>query len=452
MLTLAIETLAPQQALQAQILPQNSFNPSNIISDGQAMDYASMGLAAIQEFLQQKGSFLANYITDDIDGAKRTAAEMIFRASNNYKISPKFLLTTLQKEQSLIDTNNPSAYQLDWATGYGRCDNYESCGPDMPLVQKFKGFAKQVDYAAGSMRFFFDNPDKTKLKPGKIGEIDGQIVIAQNQATANLYAYTPHLHGNLNFYKIFSKWFATPFYPDGTILQDRNTRETWLIQNQKRRKLSRTALISRYSLTKIIPVAPEILNNHEIGFPLKYAQYSLLQTPKSKVYLVIGDQIRPIASTRVFQSIGFSPDEIIPVKKDEFKAYDIGPEINTKSLYPTGALLQDKLNGGIFYVENGMKHAVLAREMLKTNFAERKNIIQVGPDKLNEFATGDPIKFKDGELVKSLATGSIYVISHGQKLGISSQDTFDRLGYSPDNVITVSDQALALHPDGEPLN
>ncbi|MBI3627111.1 hypothetical protein HY224_03630, partial [Candidatus Uhrbacteria bacterium] len=136
--------LVPAQAI-------GNFSPNFIISDAQMTDYQSMGLAAIQKFLEEKGSFLASFITEHIDGGKRTAAEIIFLAANNYKINPKFLLTTIQKEQSLVEDATPTQYQLDWAAGYGRCDDQSACSSDNMAVQKFKGFAKQLDYAAVSM-------------------------------------------------------------------------------------------------------------------------------------------------------------------------------------------------------------------------------------------------------------------------------------------------------------
>ena len=108
-----------------------TFNPNNIISDNDLVDSQTMSATRIQKFLQDKGSPLANYQINDPWGNLKTAAQIIFDASQYYIINPQFLLVLLQKEQSLITDPTPSQGQLDWATGYGVCD---SCSKDDPAI------------------------------------------------------------------------------------------------------------------------------------------------------------------------------------------------------------------------------------------------------------------------------------------------------------------------------
>lgn len=187
--------------------PVFAFDPNIIVSDRLVEDVRSMDLSGIQNFLAGKGSLLARFIDIDIDGVIKTAAEVISRAASEYRISPKALLVTLQKEQSLIEDMDVSARQLDWATGYGVCD---SCSVDHPKIQALKGFAKQVDAAAWQFRRYLDNPDNYKIKPLQPTTIDGEVVIPANKATAGLYNYTPHLHGNKNFSAIWERYFGNP--------------------------------------------------------------------------------------------------------------------------------------------------------------------------------------------------------------------------------------------------
>ena len=162
-----------------------SFDPSNVISDTTMFDYDSMSIGDIQSFLQIKGSMLAWTITEDCKGDMKTAAEIIYLAANEYHVNPKLLLAFLQKEQSLITLENPSQSRFDWAMGYAVCDG---CEHDDVRIQKYKGFGKQVDNAAGAMRFY---TDKASIY-GYIRSveenvtIDGQNFVLKNQATANL--------------------------------------------------------------------------------------------------------------------------------------------------------------------------------------------------------------------------------------------------------------------------
>ena len=78
------------------------FNPDYILSDYDLTDYQSISLTEIQNFLENIGGALKNYSTNDIDGKEKPASEIIYRASQEYKINPKILITLLQREKSLI--------------------------------------------------------------------------------------------------------------------------------------------------------------------------------------------------------------------------------------------------------------------------------------------------------------------------------------------------------------
>jgi len=178
-------------------------------------NYNSWTRDNVQQFLDAKGSYLRLHQSTDVDGLLKPAADIIYNTALANQINPKFLLVTLQKEQSLITDDSPTQKQLDWATGYAVCG---SCNLSDPDVQKHKGFATQVDSTASLMRWYYDNKDKSFIKkkdtPIRIDNVD---VTPQSWATAFLYTYTPHLHGNKNFWRIWQTWFSQ-FYPDGSIL------------------------------------------------------------------------------------------------------------------------------------------------------------------------------------------------------------------------------------------
>ena len=149
-----------------------------------------------------------------------------------------------------------------------------------PGIQNHKGFGMQIDNAAGIMRWYYDNKDKSFVKKKDIPtRIDNQEVIPQSWATAFLYTYTPHLHGNQNFWRIWQTWFSQ-VYPNGSLLQSASSTEVWLIQNGTRRKFaSRTALITRAD-PRLVVTVPEIeLANYTLGPEISFPNYSLLKTP-----------------------------------------------------------------------------------------------------------------------------------------------------------------------------
>lgn len=420
------------------------FNPGFLISDAEFTDYNSMTLGDIIKFLKQKNSYLATFVDQQV---KLLAAQIIYDTAQIAAINPKVLLVTLQKEQSLITDPAPTPDQLNWATGYGICD---SCSKSDPRLQKFKGFAIQVDYAGRALRFYLDNPTKFKFQTGKTYTIDGQKVIIANDATRALYIYTPHINGNRNFWQLWRDWFAQN-YPDGSLLQNNENGAVYLIQNGRKRPfVSKAALTSRYNLDKIIPVAPSVLDKYDDGPPIKYAQYSLLRSPQGTVYLLVNDKKRGIVSQEVFRTIGFNPEEIIDITQKEADAIPEGEPITLESTFPVGALLQNNETGGVYFVQEGIKHPLWSKEILLANFPNLR-IIPTTPQELEKFPTGEAIKFKDGELIRSYSNPAVYVISNGRRQPIPSSADFEKLGYKWENVVITSQKAVNLHPLGEPL-
>jgi len=425
------------------------FDPNFIISDSELLDFNSITQEEIQKFLEDKGGTLGNFV-DPL--TKRRASEIIWQSAQTYGINPKVLITLIQKEQGLITDPAPKETQYRWATGFALCDD---CDPFDPRIAIFGGFTNQVDRAAWRFRWYleeFKNGTSGWLKqPGQIYNIDGYNVTPLNFATAALYNYTPHYHGNYNFWRIWNNWFAK-IYPDGSLLRQAGTTDVWLIQGGKRRPIwSTIALKSRFDVNKIINVSKDELERYEIGNPIKFAQYSLLRSPKGTVYLLINDEKRGIASKEVFKTIGFNWEEVEDVSFEELNNYLDGKPITLGSIYPLGALLQNKKTGGVFYVENGIKHPLYSKEIMNSNFKGRKLTV-VNPEELNKYPLGQPIKFKDGELVMTTSSSTIYVISNGERRPIISAEVFDKLGYKWENIIKTSDKALEIHPLGSPIN
>ena len=67
---------------------ETEFNPGFLISDQEYLQYNSMTLNQIQNFLQEQGSYLSNYRTEIAYGLTKSAAEIIYEASTKaYDVS-----------------------------------------------------------------------------------------------------------------------------------------------------------------------------------------------------------------------------------------------------------------------------------------------------------------------------------------------------------------------------
>jgi hypothetical protein len=296
----------------------------------------------------------------------------------------------------------------------------------------------QLPFVVWMMRGFF---------AGIPTSIDGQAVTPVNTATAILYTYTPHLHGNVNFRTIWARWF-THGYPDGSVLSDPEG-TSYLIQGGlKRRFDNKSALHTRIDPGKIIRVGEDSIAEYPDGAPIKFADYSLVHVPEGTVYLLVGDHKRPIQSMDVFRAIGFNPEEIDDIDAADLEGYADGAMITLKSAYPTGALLKDSKTGGIFFVENGEKAPIVDLSIIKADFADKK-ISKASPATLAKYKTVDPLKFKDGDLITGSGVDrAVYVISNGQKRAIVSGTIFEQLGYSWKRITWTTQAVLDMHPLG----
>ena len=159
-----------------------------------------------------------------------SAAQIIYNEAQNYSINPQVLLVLIQKESSLLTDDWPWPPEYKTSTGYG-CPDTAACD------STYFGFYNQVHNAARQFRIYANNPTSYNYAIGAntigynpnaaCGTKAVQIV---DQATANLYIYTPYTpnqaalnnlygsgdncsaYGNRNFWRIFNDWFGSPIY------------------------------------------------------------------------------------------------------------------------------------------------------------------------------------------------------------------------------------------------
>ncbi len=455
-------------ALIVFLLPlsgQAAFNKNDIISDWEMEDYTSMTLKRIKAFLQAQGGALSNYITTDTDGQAKSAAEIIYNAAQQYRLSPKFIITHVQKESSLVTNGSSTSSLLDWAMGFGVCDG---CSKDDPRVIKYKGFAKQIYAAADRIRngYLADLESKNSTISGwGVGRSkttsDGIAVTPANKATAVLYTYTPwvgyyggrsNVGGNSLFYDIWQRWFASSslLYPSGALLQSNETGIVYLIRGLTKQPFnSKAALLANYDLAKIILVSENTLDQYEEGTAIYFPNYSLMRSPNGTVYIYVDGQKRGLTSAETLRNIGINPEEIINASWSDLNTIPEGDPITSEDVYPTGVLLQNDSTGAVFYVDpEGIRHPIWAAEILESQFPNRP-LVSSNQSEIKEYPNGQPLKFKDGELITAPGAKAVYVIANGYKRPFASQKVFDQLGYKWDNVIVVEKDLLKLHPTGK---
>ncbi|MEV4687627.1 hypothetical protein [Microbacterium sp. LWH3-1.2] len=227
------------------------FQAGNIISDAVFFDKTTMSEAQIQTFLQGKvGSCQAGYtcLKDWYDTSRTTTADamcgaysggvrerastIIHKVAQACGINPQVILVMLQKEQGLVTHTWPSDWRYTIAMGQG-CPDTAACDT------RYYGFFNQVYGAAWQLKRYANPPGTSQYftwyAPGKTWNVrwhpnagcGSSPVTIVNQATADLYYYTPYQpnaaalragygegdscssYGNRNFYQYFTDWFGS---------------------------------------------------------------------------------------------------------------------------------------------------------------------------------------------------------------------------------------------------
>ncbi len=441
-------------AIKAQTVDMDpGFDPDHILDDDDIFDANGMSYDRMVSFLRSKGT-LADYVTTDIDGVPKTAAEIIWRVSQSYKMNPKYLMVLLQKEQSLVEDPNPSQRQMDWAAGYGVCD---SCSKDDPAIQNFKGFAAQLEWAAKQHRekYLFQILMKGQTIAGKAAgqaiPIDGMVVTPVNNATAMLYSYTPHIHGNLNLWRIWHRWFSLTF-PDGSVVRGTPSGKTYLIRlGEKRPFASPVVMASMVDENKVVETSDTELAAYPDGTTIQFPKYALLKDPEHRIWLLSDTGLRHITTMEVFNKFSFNEDEVIDVEDADLADYPIAKDIDENTEFPQGVLMQDKTTKKVWYVDDDGKHLIPSAAILNLYFKNWKPK-QVTTKTLDAYASAPDYTFHNAELVKGDKTTTVYVVDEGALRPIPSAAVFEGMGWKWKNIVTVPDKLISSYPIGDTFN
>lgn len=255
----ATTLIAPKTASAA-------YDGGRLIDNVVFLDAQSMNVGQIQSFLSGMGGQLASRsFTMDCDtagqqakqmyvslgapcGATASSAQIIYYSAQVYGVSPKVIMATLQKEQSLITATNPIPRQYAQAMGYA-CPTTGECDSN-------SNFFWQIDNGTWVLRFHYErargnnswwyassswvcgvekNFYKPNLYPGQnVRFYDQNGVLYRthyiaNAATSSFYCYTPHAYnnpqglygrapygttgmyysGSYNFVLFFEMWFGS---------------------------------------------------------------------------------------------------------------------------------------------------------------------------------------------------------------------------------------------------
>ncbi len=469
---------------QEAVLP--GFTPNRLIEDSVFSDKTTFGGSeGIQKFLESKNSILANTSPDFLAklsepnntalkttledtrpnlGRLRTAAELIWDASQTSGINPQVLIVTLQKEQSLItgrQTSSPAQVQtaLDYAMGFG-CPDSGGCGA------LYKGFYYQIfgnvdaennrylGAAKSLMKSFTTPGGRGPFYNGAVSKVGDTIVLGntlggyspveaqqsvtlENAATAALYRFTPHVfNGNYNFWRYMNQWFR---YPSGTIIGSPNGQK-YMIQNGSRLQINDFIARARnLNLSNPILLSFNELESYPDGGLLGLAD-NTVAIAEGKVYVFLNNK-KHAASPFVITQRGLSMNNAVNASAADLATYQDGPQLTPSE----GSVLRGINGPAVYIVQNNQLRLVSALVFAQRNLASK---IQLIPDtELALYPKGGFLPPADGTLVKSPSVQTVFLVRDQIKRPMTGI-VFKTYGFKFADVKTISDDELLAMPTG----
>ena len=476
--------LAPQPAQAAP--PGSAFDPGLIISDSVFFDFGSMTVPEIQVFLESRVAecratnpaidCLKNFKMDipetpaTLPGEvgpctaipakpQATAAEIIHAIANACGINPKVLIVTLQKEQGLVSSTKPTEYMYRAAMGFGCPDSDPAiCG------KVFVGLFNQL-YRAARQFQWYGNPDGsfTYWKPGRTvamrfhpkASCGTKSFLLQNQATANLYYYTPYTpndaalknlygtgdscsaYGNRNFWRFYHDWFGSPI-GGGYLLKAAGT-ETFLIVDDKKYLVSDARLLA--ALRPLGPIG-EISQAYLDSFTTVGSAGQIVRNLSTEEVFLLVDGLRfKVSDCAVAQAYGQSCDLAIPVTALQLATFKDGGELSR---------LVRTADGSRYWIENGQSRVVVDDLALSTVGAQAMTASPLVIEQVTTLTPGPAIA---SELVSFRVAGiNETVVASGGKTyrftpSLVTETNLTRWFTQTDQVIELQAIQSTLHPE-----
>ncbi len=392
--------------------PAAAYSGGRLIDNAVFRDSSSMTANQIQSFLESKNSGLKSK-TYELEcygansqerklykqaGAKCSgkikASSIIYYAAKIYGVNPRVVLATLQKEQSLITTTNPTKWQLSQAMGYG-CPTTGSCDSE-------SNFAYQIDSGTWVLRYHYEraNKNNTWWRPSdgwtcgtkknfytpnlyprqNVTFKDGNGVsyrthYIDNAATSAFYCYTPHAYNNPNGLYGLPKYGTKGQYYTGSY---------------------------------------NFVSSFEKWFGSTLGGVQLIRSEgSSTVYLVHSDSKIRVANDDAFNAWGFGDYPLSTLGSEALASYSTKPEVLGRLAIPaTGKY--------VYFVDSKQRHKVHSSQIATAWGLNTSNVPKVGSTTTNTLKKYESLTY----LARKGTGPATYLIENGRKLPIASLSAF----------------------------
>lgn len=424
----------------------SQFRAGNIISNEVFFDSQTMNEAQIDTFLKGKVArcqsgytclkdFRQDTSTRNADsycstyqgGSSESAARIIYKVAIACGINPQVLIVMLEKEQGLVTHTWPSDWRYTSAMGQG-CPDTAACD------SRYYGFFNQMYGAARQLKIYSANTYFTYYAPGKTWNIryhpntscGSSAVYVENQATANLYYYTPYqpnaaalragygegdgcsAYGNRNFYNYFSDWFGSLQQPASRLIRAAGDPAVYLVNGGSKYHVSTydDLLAFQSRLGGVVTVASSYIGAIASGGDI--TRY--VHDPRSGTLYLLdtdGSRHRLVSAAQIAQ-FGYDFGSYVNLEPAIVDAFPAGAEVNDFRRVANGNEVFLLADGAFRYVQS--MDIWRALQSGAATYAANMNQgattgIRRGPD-----------AFPMNALVRERDTAEVYLVGGGNSL------------------------------------
>jgi hypothetical protein len=119
--------------------------------------------------------------------------------------------------------------------------------------------------------------------------------------------------------------------------------------------------------------------------------------------------------------------------------------------YRSGTAVRTEGVIGVSIIKDGKRYGVEGRNALLARY-KSSEVINIPRAEFDSFSYAGKIGLADGMAVQRQKGGAVYIVSDEVLRGVPDMETFRKLGYSPANIIKISDAEANFHKIGKPVD
>jgi len=179
---------------------------------------------------------------------------------------------------------------------------------------------------------------------------------------------------------------------------------------------------------------------------LRFPNGSLIRFAESPtIYIIEEGKKRPLNITSTqFGKLGFDWAKVQKVTSGQLSLYSEGVTI----VYGPDKELLREPGGKVFYIENGKKRWVTSGQLFGALGYSWKKVKDKSADYMATILEGPIMNYPTGTLAKGSGV-TVYLFENGQKREFLSGQSFLKLGYQWNKIVTLADEELARYPLGQ---